>query len=230
MAHEYAKVILYAYPHLSALAEAVGVGAENKALLSFRGTENTLALAERIAEELALKDRLLRLKEAADKALDCCTEEELLLLEYKYFRRRKVLRERFAAVCVSCSERNYFRRQSALLRTIAARLCMRGWTEERFMQAFGAFPPFRRALAALAEGEEKRLVAHRCKREIAFRSDQKSEDSCAEDFLPRSTSTATATATAQKMQMTAICTAFTDDPPSSSGAGCVSPSPASAAR
>ena len=174
MAHEYAKVILYAYPHLSALAEAVGVGAENKALLSFRGTESTLALAERIAEELALKDRLLRLKEAADKALDCCTEEELLLLEYKYFRRRKVLRERFAAVCVSCSERNYFRRQSALLRKIAARLCMRGWTERAFLEAFGAFAPFMRAFRALSEGQEGKLVAHRGKRDIRFRTEVRS--------------------------------------------------------
>ena len=54
MAFEYAKVILYAYPHLAALAEATGQSAENCALLSFRSAESTLALAERIAETLAV--------------------------------------------------------------------------------------------------------------------------------------------------------------------------------
>ena len=54
MAFEYAKAVLYAYPHLAALAEAVGQSAENQAMLSFRSMESTLALAEKIADTLAV--------------------------------------------------------------------------------------------------------------------------------------------------------------------------------
>lgn len=230
MAFEYVKVVLYAYPHLAALAEAVGVGAENKAFLSFRGGCDTLSLAERIAEELALKNRILRLKDAIDGVLEGCGEEEMFLLEYKYFRRKAALSGRFAQMCVSCSERNYFRRQNALLRKIAAGIGMRGWTEEMYIASFGKFAPFRRALRALEKGREKSLIAHRNKREIVFgAARQKSEDSCPDVFLPRSTRTATAIAAAQRMQMTTICATLTDEP-SPSGAGSVSPLPDSAVR
>ena len=166
MAFEYAKVILYAYPHLAALAEATGQSAENCALLSFRSAESTLALAERIAETLAVKSRLL--------ALNACTEEERFLLEYKYFRRRKELRGRFSGAEVSCSERNYFRRQAALPRKMVSELGRRGWTERAFLEAFGAFAPFMRAFRALSEGQEGKLVAHRGKRDIRFRTEVRS--------------------------------------------------------
>lgn len=169
MAFEYAKAVLYAYPHLAALAEAVGQSAENQAMLSFRSMESTLALAEKIADTLAVKSRLLRLKEAADRAVEACTEEEKFLLEYKYFRRRRELNGRFAGMEVSCSERHYFRRQAALLKKIVSELGKAGWTECAFMAAFHSFSPFMRVLRALGEGCEGKVVAHRGKREIVFR-------------------------------------------------------------
>ena len=221
MAYEYAKVILYAYPYLPALAEAVGVGAENKAYLSFRGRESTLALAETIAEELAVKSRLLRLKKAADEAVAACSEEELFLLEYKYFRRRRLLAERFAGMADSCSERHYFRRQAALLKKIVSALALRGWTEQAYFAAFGAFSPFCRVLAALGEGQETAIVAHRNRRGIALCA-QKSDRPRSADLLPRSTSTATATAAAHRIQMTTICTAPIEE---EAGVSCVPSSP-----
>ena len=54
VANEYAKVVLYAYPYLPALIDAVGVGAVNKAMLSFRAQEDALKTAEKIADELAV--------------------------------------------------------------------------------------------------------------------------------------------------------------------------------
>ena len=116
----------------------------------------------------------LALKEAADRAVDACTEEERFLLEYKYFRRRKELRGRFSGAEVSCSERNYFRRQAALLRKMVSELGRRGWTERAFLEAFGAFAPFMRAFRALSEGQEGKLVAHRGKRDIRFRTEVRS--------------------------------------------------------
>ena len=75
MANEYAKVILYAYPYLSALSDAVGVGAVNKAMLSFRSQEDALQTAETIVEELAVKSRLMRLEDAVNAALSSLSDE-----------------------------------------------------------------------------------------------------------------------------------------------------------
>lgn len=228
MEYDYVKVILYAYPHLAALAEAVGIGAENKAYLSFRGGESALALAEKIAEELAVKSRLLALLEDAEVAVGACSREERFLLEYKYFRRKRVLREAYAGMTMACSERHYFRRQAALLRKMASQFCLRGWTEAAFLRAFGSFSPFLRALAALSAGREKALVPHRSKREIAFRI-QKSEE-CEAGRLPRRTSTAITTVAAQMRQMTTMGTTLSEGDSSGAGAVVSPPSPASAAR
>ena len=168
MAYEYAKTILYAYPHLSALAEAVGQSAENKAMLSFRSGGDALTLAEEVAAALATKSRLLSLKEAADGAIGACGEEERFLLEYKYFRRKRELKK-YGGAQFACSERSYFRHQAALLKKMAFLLSVRGWTEEAFLKAFCDFSPFLRALKWLAAGRERALVAHRRRRGIAFR-------------------------------------------------------------
>ena len=227
MAYGYVKFILYAYPHLGGIAEAVGTGAENRALLSFRARESAYETAVKIVEELANKSRLLRLEAAVDGILQRCSREELFLLEYKYFRRRRRLREEFAGMVLACSERNYFRRQEALLRKVAAELARVGWTEEIFMQEFGAFETFRRPLAAFAAGQERRLIAHRTARGVVF-CVQKSEELRPAERLPRRTSTATRTAAPQRMQMTTICTV-----PTPSAAGCgssPSSSPETASR
>ena len=165
VANEYAKVVLYAYPYLPALSDAVGVGAVNKAMLSFRSSEDALGTAERIAEELAVKFRLMRLNEAVDAALAGMSEEELFLLEYKYFRRRRVLRERFAACRPDWSERTYYRRQNAVLRKFAAALVAQGWPERAYFSAFSSFPPFSRVYDAISAGREGAVVGKRSRGE-----------------------------------------------------------------
>lgn len=161
MANEYAKVILYAYPHLLPLADAVGVGAVNKAMLSFRAREDALVTAEAIAEELAFKSRLLRLAEDVEGVLASFGDEEMYLLEYKYFRRGKVLRERYAGYVMACSERTYFRRQAAVLHKFCCLLAVRGWTERAYAEAFGGFAPFARVLDAILSGRESAVTAKR---------------------------------------------------------------------
>lgn len=210
MAYEYAKVVLYAYPHLAALSEAVSAGVENKAVLSFRGVRDTLQEAERIADEIAVREALDALAADMERVLAQCTDEESFYLEYKYFRRRCVLEGRFAGRTVSCSERHYFRRQCVLLRKIAFLLGTRGWTEKEYVRTFGGFAPFARVLRALETGKEARVTARRGRRDIAFvpgRYVQKSDCSCGvRGRFPRKTSAATATPAAHTRQMTTICT------------------------
>ena len=79
--------------YAASLAEAVGQSAENQAMLSFRSMESTLALAEKIADTLAVKSRLLRLKEAADKGHDGAQATYGLALEFQNFGVKRDVRE-----------------------------------------------------------------------------------------------------------------------------------------
>lgn len=203
----YVKVLLYAYPKMEDLASAISAGAEVKAALSFRAPGDTFSVAESVANEILRASFLRKTYAELGEIFSRCTNEELYLLEYKYFRRKKVLRERFAECPVNCSERSYYRKQAMLLNKIAAALIMRGMTEQWFFERFSEFPSFVRVYRVIAEGKEKSVVSRR--RKSGLTRAQKSEcSSCAEEaglFLPCSTNRATATAETQSAQIKKIC-------------------------
>lgn len=216
---DYVKTLLYSYSKLSELAEAVGSGAEVKAMLSFRGKEDALLLAERIAEEIVMSKKLSLLKEELDGALSGLSERENFLLEYKYFRRKKLLKGKYRDFILNCSERSYFRMQNALLQKIAFRLLSVGLTRERFLSEFKDFPPFMRVLRALSEGKDRVVVTNRRRRALKF---QNSGDSCGSDgFLPLSRKTAIAESATPAAQMIAIWTP--ESPLSGAGSSAVPP-------
>lgn len=151
----YVKLYLYAYPRLSEMEEALLEGAEIKALLSFRTYGDAFTLSVKIADDILMARQLGALREALKKALANCSEEELFFLEYKYFRRKKVLEGRFAEKQAFCSLRQYYRTQVALINRIAALLRVQGYDERSFFELFGSYPPFQRAYGALLKGKRK---------------------------------------------------------------------------
>ena len=200
MNSNFVKVILYSYSRLAPTAEAVQVAARNKALLSYRNPLDTLTLMVRISDEIFLARHLMALKEAVDDALDVLSNEERFLLEYKYFR-RKSHRKQFEDFVLGCSQRQYFRKQQALLKRMSALLTRRGWTDKCFMELFGDFSPFKRLLAAIEEGREQK-IAVRNKQRVRLQSSPAASGGAG--FLPRSTNTATATAAAPPRHRTMI--------------------------
>lgn len=200
----YVKVLLYSYPKLDALSDAVGCGAENKALLSFRGRGDALSIAEKIAEEIVISKKLSLLKGELDRAISNLSDLELFLLEYKYFRRKEYLKGKFADFVLDCSERSYFRMQNTLLAKISSKLKVLGYTRERFFSEFGEFAPFMRVYRAVAEGRERVIVFKRRKRSLPL---QNSGSSCGAGvgFFPRSTKTAIAASATVATQMIKIC-------------------------
>lgn len=200
----YAKVLLYAFPKLRGVSEAVTAGIENKALLSFRSVSSAYAVAESLAEEILLRENLDGVTDAVEKVLQTFSEEESFLFEYRYFRRKRVLREQFGEYLPACSERQYYRLQECALKKFASRLCLAGWTEARFFQAFGSFSFFMKIYGALAAGKERSVYQKRARRELRFQVSS-SGDCATGGFLPRRTMKATTTAAAQTMQTTAIC-------------------------
>lgn len=218
----YEKVLLYAYPKMGELAEAISAGVEVKAALSFREAGDPFALAERIADEILRRRKLLAAEKMLDETLSGLGEEELFLLEYKYFRRKKNLRGKFAGRTVECSERSYFRRQNALLSRVSQLLAARGWSEERFLEEFGDNDVLMRLFRALEEGRERALVAKRAHRGIRFRPQNSGASSGAGDgFLPRRINTASNAAATHKRQITAICAG--ESPSGAGSAGSAGP-------
>ena len=192
------KTVLYVYPMMKNLAEATRVGARNKALLSYRSKLGTLRDAEAVASEMLLAGRLDGLKEMLDGILARLTPEEQFLLEYRYFRRKKVLAG-FGQE-LDCSERNYFRRQDKLLQKIGAYLLAQGLTEERFCAAFENCTCLMKVYETIASGGELKICARRNNRPIRFHGSKFSGGAA---FLPRATKIATtSTATADSVMRT----------------------------
>lgn len=202
--YEYVKAVLYVYPILTPLAEAVSKSAENKAYLSFR-TENTLSCAEKITEDIAHGALLRELNRQMRSLLTHFTEEEAYLLEYKYFRRGAELNGRFAGLSFSGSEREYYRRQNALLKKTAGLLAVRGVTERTFLRDYAGIQPFPRIYRALKEGRELLVVPKRKTQKL--RCGQNSASCGAGAFLPRSRNTAIAQTAATVRQIMTICSA-----------------------
>lgn len=194
------KVFLYAYPHLSALAEASEVAAENKAALSFLSPKCSLDACTDVAEELFVSDRLLSLKEQLDLVLDALSDEEKFLLEYKYFRRRKILAS-ISDMVPTYSLRTYFRKQNAALSSVRAKLMFLGWTDEKFFAEFSDFSPFMKMYRALLDGQELTLIP---KRAHGLQNSKCSVSVAATFRLPFKANTATPTAATQATQIAAI--------------------------
>lgn len=178
--YDYMRVLLYAYPHAEKLSEAVRVGAKVRASLSFKHPMDTLAIMESIAADMAHAECLLRWKEQLERAISYCSEEELFLLEYKYFRRKS----RLSGRTITCSERSYFRKQKQLLSRLCCRMQRRGCTEEAFLRDFEGFSPYMTILKALMNGWERKLVQRRSGRPLFGGQSSSSEGA---GFLPRST-------------------------------------------
>ncbi len=195
MKRDFTKIVLYAYPRLEALGEASAQAAQNKAALSFLDRRDGYRAARDVFDEFAVAEELYALKAAVDELLLTLTDEERFLLGYKYFRNTQ------AGNVLPCSERSYFRRQSALLCRVASRLTGYGWTDSRFRAAFRGYAPFRRALFAIRSGRERTIAVRRMRKELVFQSSSESGDR----RFPLSTSTATNTAAAQARQMSTIC-------------------------
>ena len=212
----YVRVLLYAYPKLEALGRAIQESVERKAALSFRSRRDAYALAEQIAVDVIAVKKLQLLKAAMDDALKECGEEELYLLEYKYFRRKAELTGRFAGKRFYGSVRSYFRTQQALFVKIKALLFRRGYTAAKYEEEFGSFLPFRKLYEKLEKCNGKPKSAKR--QRLACRSPQNSSAGAGrEDFLPRRMSATTRTAAIPAAQTRTICTGVGEGSSSAGG-------------
>ncbi len=124
----YAKATLYAYPHIEDLKEQIDELSEKQMRGSMTDPSPAFIQCEKLVMLQFEKQTLTELKEMASVALKNLTEEELDLLDYKYFRLKP--KEYFKEI--DTQSRGYFRKQNRLIEKIALRLERAGVTDDWF--------------------------------------------------------------------------------------------------
>ena len=137
---EYQAALLYVYPKMARIEEHIGQLVEAKARASYAGKESAEACAEKMINYLCAKDCIAFARTALEEILSGLSREERYLLEYKYFRRRKVLEGEFAGLCCPFAERTYYRRQNALAHKLNGQFMRRGMSEAWFLRTFSDIP------------------------------------------------------------------------------------------
>lgn len=154
---DYQKTMLFLYPRLKRFAEDIGQYARAKAIASSLGREDTEATVQALIDCAHAQRCCGQLKALLDGVLGELTEEERLLLEYKYFRRRT----KACGVPFGFSPRTYYRRQLRLERRMNAKFLQRGMDEGWFLRTFGGIPAVRQVLGHVRERRERALVDKR---------------------------------------------------------------------
>lgn len=142
-------MLLYVYPRLERLEENIGQLVEAKARASYAGKESAEECAKKMIEYIYIKDCFSWIRASLNEILASLSAEERYLLEYKYFRRKKVLEGEFAGMCCAFSERTYYRRQRKLADKLNGELIRRGMDEGWFMRTFSSVPYMMAALRSV---------------------------------------------------------------------------------
>lgn len=163
----YAKVVLYFYPCADSLAEQIDDLVEKKAFASIRDFSPCEEQCFKILDLTEQKRRILVLKELTEKALKKFSERDLILFDYKYF--RKMPKEVYAGV--DFAERKYFRRQQTLLKRFALLMDKAGLDDASFERDYLSISFF----GEMKRREEKRSIAYAKKNEFAKSKREDSE-------------------------------------------------------
>lgn len=129
----YEKTALYVYPKLDALIKGIDETFVRKIKESRYDSSPVLKQCEDLIKLTEIKENLIALKSAVEKVYDGLTDEDKLLVAYKYFKRGdKNSYEK--------SSRSYYRRQIKLAEMLKERFEAIGLTEAKFEKDFMSVP------------------------------------------------------------------------------------------
>ena len=162
----YQKVLLLVWPKLEKLTQNIGQYAQAKAYASFSGKETAEKCVEKILDYLYIRDCFTVLQAKMEEVLEQLNREEKYLLEYKYFRRKKVLERDFGDISCDYCERTYYRRQKRLGEKLNHLFLRSGMDENWFMQTFASVPYMTGLLERVRRSGELSVVDKRTRGEL----------------------------------------------------------------
>lgn len=146
----YTKTVLYAYTRIEAVKRQIDDYVERKALASMNDHSPCDEQCERIIKHMAQKVILTQLKSKLNVVLACITDEEMDLLDFKYFRKRsKSYYEH-----MNTTGRSYYRKQSNLLKKIS-RLCGKSFLTDQWFEENCLKINFIRRIIKMVERSER---------------------------------------------------------------------------
>ncbi len=157
---EYQKTMLLLYPRLERYARDLGQYARAKAAASALGRESAEESIRTVLDCVYAQGCCEQLKALLDGVLGELTEEERLLVSYKYFRR--------GTAELGCSPRTYYRRQLRLESKLNARFLQRGMSERWFLHTFADVPAVRHVYERVCARQENELYDKRARCGLAF--------------------------------------------------------------
>lgn len=162
----YQKVLLLVWPKLEKLTENIGQYAQAKAYASFSGRETAEKCVEKILDYLYIRDCFAVLQAKMEEILGKLNREERYLLEYKYFRRKKVLERDFGDIRCDYCERTYYRRQKRLGEKLNHLFLRSGMDEDWFLRTFASVPYMTGLLERVRRSGELSVVDKRTRGEL----------------------------------------------------------------
>ncbi len=163
---DYQKVLLLVWPKLGKLTENIGQYAQAKAISSFNGKETAESCVQKILDYLYIRDCFTVLKGQMEEILAHLSREEMYLLEYKYFRRKKVLEGEYSDLCCDYCERTYYRRQRRLGEKLNNLFLVHGMDESWFERTYQGVPYMAGLLERVRRAGELSLVDKRLKSDL----------------------------------------------------------------
>lgn len=155
---KYVKAVLYAYPVLLTVEKDYGQHIENMALLSYKSEKSAEDLIEKIADEILIKDKLIRLKEIMESILKELTDVERTLIGIRYFGIERKIKRYQAMASTNAfqpwSESRYFRMQARLIKKVAEKLALKGFTKAQFEREYAKIELFEKIFGYISRRNE----------------------------------------------------------------------------
>ena len=166
----FTKTILYAYPVIDDVIDQIDELVEKKSLYSINDTSPAISQCEKLVDFNIQKSVLFIIKEIVSMILSKFSEDELLHLDYKYFKRK----DRSEFDNFDYLSRNYFRRQIKIFNKFNEKLEKTEINDEWFKKNCLTVDFFKNLLKNVIEHElysykNKKSIDKKERREISER-------------------------------------------------------------
>lgn len=150
----YEKTALYLYPRAEYLKEMYRGIAKAKIDTSYKNYD-TEKLTEEVVNCLLQERAIEKWRDRTEHILKDFSEEEMCLLEYKYFRRKKMLCGKYREYRFPFSYTSFFRRIRAVTKKFSFRLRGKGFSEKDFLEDFSGSDLIMRVYAKAESGKDE---------------------------------------------------------------------------
>lgn len=164
----YQQILLYIYPKLERFIDDIQSFINYKAVHSYHIQLKVEKSIDKMLDVLEQKRKLILAKELLTKVFEEFSDEEKFILEYKFFRRKEVLFEKYKNFVLKCSSRTYYRKQKRVESKVHALFMQNAIDEKWFLQIFKSISSVMQLYTDMQKGKLQ-LIDKRRYKELALK-------------------------------------------------------------